>query len=120
VEGVIFVKDDLFAPDLESRIAIYSPDGFDLILSDILMHTSGDKSRDQANSFFICKRVLEICNVLLRRNGRVVAKTIQGDLTDELETEYRKYFRRVYLTKPPSSLPSSPEVYILGEGYSGH
>jgi 23S rRNA (uridine2552-2'-O)-methyltransferase len=120
VENVQFIKGDIFQDDIWSNILEFSPDGFDLVLSDILMHTSGDRSRDQANSYFIAKRVLEICEHTLGRNGKALVKMLQGDLTEEMRGEFKKHFRRVHLTKPPSSLPRSAEVYILGEYYSGH
>ncbi len=119
IDGVFFIKGDVFVNDVFERVLEASPDGYDLVLSDILMHTSGDRPRDQANSFFIGKRVLEVCEHVLGRNGKVLVKTLQGDLTDELKDDYKKLFRRVHLTKPPSSLPRSAEFYILGEYYSG-
>ncbi|MCL4450517.1 MAG: RlmE family RNA methyltransferase [Candidatus Thermoplasmatota archaeon] len=119
IDNVYFIKGDIFEKDIWSKVLKLSPDGFDLVLSDILMHTSGDRSRDQANSYFIAKRVLEICEHVLDNDGKALVKSLQGDLTDELRAEFKKHFRRVFLTKPPSSLPRSSEVYILGEHYSG-
>ncbi|MEM0134953.1 MAG: RlmE family RNA methyltransferase [Thermoplasmatales archaeon] len=119
IDNVYFVKGDIFQKDIWSKALELSPDGFDLVLSDILMHTSGDKSRDQANSYFIAKRVLEICEHVLNKNGKALVKALQGDLTEEVRKEFKKHFRKVSVTKPPSSLPRSSEVYILGEYYSG-
>ncbi len=119
VKNVHFLRGDIFEEDIWNRVLEPSPKGYDLVLSDILMHTSGDRSRDQANSFFIAKRVLEICQHVLAKNGKALVKTLQGDLTEELRAEFKKRFGRVFLTKPPSSLPRSPEVYILGEHFSG-
>lgn len=119
IENVYFVKGDIFQDSVWDKVLEISPDGYDLILSDILMHTSGVGSRDQANSYFIAKRVLEICERVLVRKGRVLVKTLQGDLTEEMRTEFKKHFGRVHLTKPPSSLPRSSELYILGEYYRG-
>ncbi len=120
IKDVHFLRGDIFHDDIWSKVLELSPEGFDLVLSDILMHTSGDRSRDQANSYFIVKRVLDICDRVLTRNGKALVKTLQGDLTEEMKKEFKKRFGRVHLTKPPSSLPRSPEVYILGEYYSGH
>lgn len=119
IENVYFVKGDIFQDDIWTKILEFSSDGYDLVLSDILMHTSGDHSRDQANSYFIAKRILEICEHVLAGNGKALVKTLQGDLTEESRKEFRKHFRRVFLTKPSSSLPRSSELYILGEYYSG-
>ncbi len=120
MEGVYFIKADINDENVVERIMKVCPDKYDLVLSDLLMHTSGDRYRDQANSFFIAKRVLEICNQVLKPRGNALVKTLQGDLTEETKKEFRKIFRRVFVTKPPASLPRSPEIYILGVGFSGH
>lgn len=120
IDNVKFIKGDIFQDGIFDQVLDVSPDGYDLVLSDILMHTSGDNSRDSANSYFIAKRVLDICEHVLTRNGKTLIKTLQGDLTEDLRVEFKKHFRRVFLTKPPSSLPRSAELYILGEFYSGH
>jgi len=116
--GVFFIKADIFSPDIDKKLLAKSETGFDLILSDILMHTSGDKSIDHVNSYFILKRILEIGEMILAENGKVLAKMLQGDLTENIKSEYAKRFRKVRITKPPSSLPSSSEIYILAEGFS--
>jgi 23S rRNA (uridine2552-2'-O)-methyltransferase len=120
IENVSFIRGDIFQEDVWKVVLGKSPSGYDLVLSDILMHTSGDRSRDQANSYFISLRVIEICKHVMNRDGKALVKTIQGDLTEDVRKEFKKYFKRVYLTKPPSSLQRSPEVYILGEYYSGY
>jgi len=120
IRNVSFIRGDIFQDDVWELVLDKSPSGYDLVLSDILMHTSGDRSRDQANSYFISLRVLEICKHVMDRNGKVLVKTIQGDLTEDIRKEFKKNFRKVHLTKPPSSLQSSPEVYILGEYYSDY
>ncbi len=118
IPGVIFLKSDIFSPDIGGKLLGKSEFGYDLILSDILMHTSGDRSIDHANSYFILKRILEISMMVLNENGKVLAKMLQGDLTENVKKEYSEHFRRVRITKPPSSLASSSEIYILAEGFS--
>ncbi len=119
VPGVIFSKGDIFSDEVIDRLLEKSEFGYDLILSDILQHTSGQRSIDHANSYFIAKRILEMAERLLNRNGKMLVKMLQGDLTDTAKKEYMEKFRKVRITKPPSSSPSSSEVYILAEGFLG-
>jgi len=119
IKGVTFIAGDIFDEGTLRKVEEVCPSGYDLLLSDILMHTSGNKSVDQANAFFIGKRVLEVCGRVLKRGGTALVKTLQGDLTEELLNDYRKNFSRVRVTKPPSSTPHSPEIYILAENFSG-
>ncbi|MEM0128480.1 MAG: RlmE family RNA methyltransferase [Thermoplasmatales archaeon] len=118
INGVSFILGDIFDEKTLKMIIYKSPEGYDLVLSDALMHTSGNKSVDQADAFFLAKGILEICKSVLVNGGKALIKTLQGDLTDELAREFEKYFSRVRITKPPSSTQHSPEIYILAEHFS--
>ncbi|MGC8645745.1 MAG: RlmE family RNA methyltransferase [Thermoplasmata archaeon] len=119
IPSVVFIIGDVFEEGTLNRVKEVCPSGYDLVLSDLLMHTSGNKPVDQANAFFIGKKVLEVCGRVLKEGGKALVKTLQGDLTDELLGEFRKNFSRVKVTKPPSSTQHSPEIYILAENFSG-
>jgi len=66
---------------------------FNLILSDILMKTSGDSNRDHANSYFIAKRVFDIALKLFEKNGHLVVKMLQGDRTQQTHQGIFKIFQ---------------------------
>lgn len=119
IENVNFIRKDIMSDDFPDFILSKAGGKFNLILSDILMKASGDSNRDHANSYFIAKRVFDIALKLLEKNGHVVVKMLQGDLTQQLIKEYSKYFREIKITKPPASSPRSSEIYILAFGFSG-
>ncbi|MEM0129964.1 MAG: RlmE family RNA methyltransferase [Thermoplasmatales archaeon] len=118
IDRVSFILGDITDEKTREKIYEKSPNGYDLVVSDLLMHTTGDRSVDQARAYFLAKEVLEICRNALVNGGSVLIKTFQGDLTDQLTGEFKKYFSSVRITKPPSSTPHSPEIYILAENFS--
>ncbi len=120
IENVTFLRKDIMSEDFPDFILLKAGSKFNLVLSDILMKTSGDRNIDHANSYFIAKRVFEIALKVLDNNGHVLVKMLQGDLTNRLINEFSRYFREIKITKPPSSSPKSSEIYILAFGFSGN
>ncbi len=121
VDGVTFIKmnvfNDAIIEKLKSWLETNGEDGFDTILSDAMGKTSGDSSRDHGISYEICERVMKISISLLGRNGDVVVKQFQGDMTNMFIHKWLPYFKEYKITKPPSSRERSREIYILFRGF---
>ena len=88
----------------------------DVILSDMAPKTSGIRTTDVRRSFELNKKVLYLANDILCTEGSLLVKAFQGNLLDELCSEFRKMFAQVKLCKPKSSRPESVEIFILGTG----
>ena len=88
----------------------------DVILSDMAPKTSGIRTTDVHRSFELNKKVLYLANDILCTEGSLLVKAFQGNLLEELCSEFRKMFAKVKLCKPKSSRPESVEIFILGTG----
>jgi 23S rRNA (uridine2552-2'-O)-methyltransferase len=77
-----FLRGDLFAPELESRLAEWGP--YDLVLSDAAPHTSGSHLVDAQASLELAGRALELALRLLRSGGNTAIKVFQGGQEGEL------------------------------------
>ncbi|EEQ28490.1 21S rRNA (uridine(2791)-2'-O)-methyltransferase MRM2 [Microsporum canis CBS 113480] len=86
----------------------------DVVLSDMLMNTSGTKSRDHLGSMELCKAALDFASVVLKQGGHFVCKYYQGSGEKEFENELKRLFYRVYREKPDSSRSESKEAYFIG------
>lgn len=121
VEGVKFHRIDLGSPDLFTVLSQFlSQSGkkqFDVIVSDAMVKTSGQKTRDHAGSYLICERVMEIAKCFLRKGGAVLVKQFQGDMTQAFVSKWKKNYTHSRITKPSSSRNSSAEIYLL---FTGH
>jgi 23S rRNA (uridine2552-2'-O)-methyltransferase len=89
---------------------------FDVVLSDMAPHTTGDRHSDQFRSEELCRRALEIAKRALRPGGHVVIKVFQGGEFPDLLRELRAAFQegRAYHAKNTRS--SSIEQYLVGRG----
>ncbi|KAF3492047.1 21S rRNA (uridine(2791)-2'-O)-methyltransferase MRM2 [Arthroderma uncinatum] len=86
----------------------------DVVLSDMLMNTSGTKSRDHLGSMELCKAALNFASNVLKEGGHFVCKYYQGPEEKEFENELKRLFYRVYREKPESSRSESKEAYFIG------
>ena len=109
-----FIRGDIFSgmPWLTDRL-------FDVILSDMAPHTSGNKFTDHIRSVELAARALEICRTALKRGGVFYCKVFQGEDFPGFVTEVRKLFKQVKVVKPKSSRSESREVFVLGLKFKG-
>ena len=111
-KNVISLKHDIFANDTERSIARHGL--YDAVISDAAPNTSGIKDKDQALSYELVERSIELSEKYLKQGGCFVGKIFQGPDTRQLVARARKIFAKVYLTKPKASRDRSFEEYIIG------
>ena len=87
---------------------------FDLIISDIAPNTSGNQFSDQANSYNLSLLCLKFIDDFLKKGGHFLVKNFQGEDTEHLYKEIKKYFNKSSYIKPSASDKNSKEIYILG------
>ncbi|PWW77128.1 23S ribosomal RNA methyltransferase [Tuber magnatum] len=87
----------------------------DVVLSDMLMNTSGIPVRDHAYSIDLCYTAMSFAMDVLKRSGVFVCKVYQGDQEDELRAKLGLMFNCVYTDKPIASRPESREIYYVSK-----
>jgi len=116
IKGVEFMQKDAFDENLISAVKGHAYP-FDVILSDIAPHTTGNKMIDASRSSALGEQVLNIANEVLREDGIMVLKVFQSNDANELFKEIQKCFRSVKWVKPEGSKGKSKEMYIVGIGF---
>jgi 23S rRNA (uridine2552-2'-O)-methyltransferase len=100
---------------------------FDVIVSDMLQNTSGDKDRDHFLSMELTHSILDFCSSsgtgaeageegrggMLKRNGSVLMKYLRGSDEKELTLRIQEMFQEHRIVKPKASRQESREVYLL-------
>lgn len=119
IEGVDFLKGNILSPSLAEKIIGYIHDNgagcFDVILSDAMVHTSGNQSLDHARSVELCESILSLSERVLCGEGKVVVKQFQGDLTNDFIKKWKERFTRVKVSSVQASRRGSREIYIVFE-----
>ena len=87
---------------------------FDVIISDIAPNTSGNQFSDQANSYNLSLLSVKFIDDFLKKGGHFLVKNFQGEDTENLYKEIKKFFNKPSYIKPSASDKNSKEIYILG------
>jgi 23S rRNA (uridine2552-2'-O)-methyltransferase len=104
---------DVFQLDAVSE---FGPAAFDIVLSDMAPHTSGQRHRDQFGSFELYKRALLIAAAVLKPGGTFVGKIFQGPELEQARAHTRAAFDSVRIVKPEASRSESFEIFLVGLG----
>ncbi|KAL1999894.1 hypothetical protein VTN02DRAFT_3850 [Thermoascus thermophilus] len=86
----------------------------DVVLSDMMMNTSGVSSRDHAGSMDLCRAALLFSFNVLKTGGHFVCKFYQGAEDKAFEKQLKELFQKVHRVKPESSRSESKEAYFIG------
>jgi 23S rRNA (uridine2552-2'-O)-methyltransferase len=97
-----------------ASLAEFAP--YDVVLSDMAPNTSGSKVRDQAYSFELCMRALDVALVLGKPSSHFVAKIF---MSNDFQTARRvagERYQRCQVIRPEGTRQQSSEVFIVGLG----
>lgn len=117
LEGVEFIIGDITDDGTMIRLLDMVGGKVDVILSDMAPNIAGQYAMDHARSIELCMYAVDVCDRILKRNGKLVMKIFMGDMFGMLEKELKGRFRRVTVTSPRASRPTSSEVYVVSEGF---
>jgi 23S rRNA (uridine2552-2'-O)-methyltransferase len=110
---VSFQVGDIFKIDAVAELGAGS---FDVVMSDMAPHTSGQRHRDQFGSYELFMRALEIAGQVLVPGGTFVGKIFQGPEMEQAREATRASFDSVRIIKPEASRSESFETFLVGLG----
>ena len=114
--GVDFVQGDFREDEVYQKILNLTPNGVDVVLSDMAPNMSGQLSVDMPKSYHLAELALEITQKTLKPNGYFLVKIFHGAGFDDYVKNTRKVFKSVSIKKPKASRGRSKEVYLLANG----
>jgi 23S rRNA (uridine2552-2'-O)-methyltransferase len=89
----------------------------DVVLSDMAPNIIGHYATDHARSIDLCMYAVNVCDRILKKNGKLVMKFFMGDMFPSLKKELDCRFRSVKVHSPDASRPTSSEMYIVASGF---
>jgi len=119
LEGVDFIIGDITEDSTMIRLLDMVGGKVDVVLSDMAPNIAGHYSTDHARSIELCRYAVDVCDRILKKNGKLAMKVFMGDMFGMLERQLKDRFRHVIVTSPAASRPTSSEVYVVCTGFLG-
>jgi 23S rRNA (uridine2552-2'-O)-methyltransferase len=111
--NVTFRAGDALALD-NTDLSLFAP--YDVVLSDMAPSTTGTREADQAKSFELFARALDIAGALLRPGGKFVGKIFMGPDFPEAKKRVKALFETERAIRPEGTRESSFEIFVVGLG----
>lgn len=116
---VIHFQEDFTEQESVDQLNAVIPDGVDVVLSDMAPQTIGHRATDHLRIIALVELAVDFALNTLRPGGSFVAKVLQGGTQQDLLQLMRKSFTTIHHFKPPASRKSSPEMYVIAQGFKG-
>jgi 23S rRNA (uridine2552-2'-O)-methyltransferase len=98
-------------PALLAKLAPY-----DVVLSDMAPHTTGNRSADSWRSYELFERALDLARDTLKPGGSFVGKLFMGESFEQARAKAAGCFGEVRIIRPETTRSMSVEVFLVGLG----
>ena len=105
------VQGDVFAlgPEELGRVGPY-----DVVVSDMAPATTGTRFADQARSFELFMRAVDVAENVLKPGGSFVGKLFMSEDFNQAKERLRALFGEVRVLRPEATRATSYEVFLVG------
>lgn len=112
-QNVTFLEGDALALD-PRELSLFAP--YDVVLSDMAPRTTGTRAADQAKSFELFMRALELAATLLAKGGSFVGKIFMSGDFPAAKRRVRELFAEERTMRPEGTRDQSFEIFVAGLG----
>jgi len=109
-----FLRADVLGPELPEPVLAAAP--YDLVLSDMAPNTTGNKGSDQARSFELFMRALDVAGRASKPGGGFVGKIFMSGDFPEAKKAVTARYETCRILKPEGTRSNSTEVFVVGTG----
>jgi 23S rRNA (uridine2552-2'-O)-methyltransferase len=110
--NVVIVRGDVLSPEPDGAVLREAP--YDVVLSDMAPSTTGSKVSDQARSFELFMKALDVACRLGKTGGTFVGKIFMSGDFPAAKRAVSDRFETCRVIKPEGTRPNSSEVYVVG------
>ena len=113
IENTIQIKGDFTIQETQDEVKNYLDKGFDVVMSDMAVNTTGIKNIDSIQTGELCKEAMIFSKDVISNNGFFISKIFMGSTFNEIVALGKKIFKQVKVFKPKSSRKDSKESFII-------
>ena len=111
--NVSHIVGDFLNEDNQVKLLNFFQDKLDLVVSDMAVNTTGNKSLDAISTGELSVNAMNFSVKNLKKKGTFVSKIFMGSTFKEIVENGKKNFKEVKIFKPPSSRKDSKESFII-------
>jgi len=113
IKNIHFIKGDFTDKTQQKKILNYFSGKVDIVISDMAVNTTGNKSVDSLVTGELSIEALSFSTNVLKKQGSFVSKIFMGSSFNEIVEIAKKKFKEVHIFKPPASRKDSKESFII-------
>jgi len=113
IENTTQIKGDFTTEETQDDIKNHLDKGFDVVMSDMAVNTTGIKNIDSIQTGELCKEAMIFSKDVISNNGFFISKIFMGGTFNEIVALAKKIFKEVKVFKPKSSRKDSKESFII-------
>ena len=113
IQNSIQIKGDFTDQKIQNEIKSYFNKGFDVVMSDMAVNTTGIKNIDSIQTGELCKEAMVFSKEVMHEKGFFISKIFMGSTFNEIVALGKKIYKEVRVFKPKSSRKDSKESFII-------
>lgn len=117
IEGATLICQDFTSSDAPEKLKSLLKGKADIVMSDMAANTTGHQQTDHLRTIALVEAAYQFAKEVLAENGIFIAKVFQGGSEGELLSDMKKNFAKVSHFKPDASRQTSPETYVVAQGF---
>ena len=107
------ITGDFTKTNFQTQIKEHFKSKVDVVVSDMAVNTTGNKSVDSISTGELCKEAIIFAKDMLSKDGKFVSKIFMGSTFNEVVSMANSVFKKVSVFKPKSSRKDSKENFII-------
>ncbi len=117
IAGATLICQDFTSEDAADKLKELLQGEADIVMSDMAANTTGHQQTDHLRTIGLVEAAYEFAKEVLAPGGIFIAKVFQGGAEGNLLADAKKNFVKVGHFKPDASRQSSPETYLVAQGF---
>ena len=113
IDNTVQITGNFTETNFQAQIKEHFKYKVDVVVSDMAVNTTGNKSVDAISTGELCKEAIFFSKGMLNKDGKFVSKIFMGSTFNEIVSVANNIFKKVSVFKPKSSRKDSKENFII-------
>ena len=113
IDNTVQITGNFTETNFQAQIKEHFKYKVDVVVSDMAVNTTGNKSVDSISTGELCKEAIFFAKDILNKDGKFVSKIFMGSTFNEIVSVANNIFKKVSVFKPKSSRKDSKENFII-------